>query len=119
MDDITPTVWEEADGAGLSAGINKVTGTSAGGTIEFTPELATDGLTARIAYSPDADGSSTVGDKATGGTSGVLTSSVNFFSSFLTSEEPIYSKSSFVISDFCSFSVNASKPCSLNILFPK
>ena len=74
MDDITPTVWEEADGAGLSAGINKVAGTSAGATIELTPELAIDGLTARFAYSPDSDGSSTVGDKATGGTSGVLTS---------------------------------------------
>jgi outer membrane protein OmpU len=74
MDDITPTVWEEADGAGLSPGINKVAGTSAGATIELTPELAIDGLTARFAYSPDSDGSSTVGDKATGGTSGVLTS---------------------------------------------
>jgi len=36
LDDITPTVWEEADG-GITGGINKIMGTSAGGTIEITP----------------------------------------------------------------------------------
>ena len=71
-DDITPTVWEEADGAGLSAGINKVAGTSAGGTIELTPtEAMPDGLTAHIAWSKDADSGDT-GDKVGGGTSGIL-----------------------------------------------
>jgi len=74
MDDITPTVWEEADGAGLSAGITKVAGTSAGATIEYTPSMTPDGLTARIAYSPDADGSSSNSDKTSGGVSGTLES---------------------------------------------
>ena len=74
MDDMTPTAWEEADGAGLSAGINKITGTSAGATIEVTPEGMPAGLTARVAYSLDSDGSATVGDKASGGSSGVLDS---------------------------------------------
>ena len=72
MDDMTPTVWEEADGAGISAGITKVKGTSAGATIELKPEMTPDGLTARIAYSADADGSSSTSDKGTGGTSGTL-----------------------------------------------
>jgi len=71
-DDITPTAWEEADGAGLSAGINKITGTSAGGTIEITPtEAMPAGLTTHIAWSKDADSGDT-GDKTGGGTSGIL-----------------------------------------------
>jgi len=73
MDDMTPSAWEEADGAGLSAGITKITGSSAGANIEVTPsEITPDGLTLRAVYSPDADSGSTVGDKAAGGTSGVL-----------------------------------------------
>ena len=51
MDDMTPSAWEEADGAGLSATINKIMGTSAGATIEVTPtELMPAGLTTRFAY---------------------------------------------------------------------
>jgi len=71
MDDITPTVWEEADGAGLGAGITKVAGTSAGATIEITPSATPDGLVARFAWSPDSDGSSSTSDKGAGGASGV------------------------------------------------
>ena len=72
LDDITPTVWEEADGAGLSAGINKIMGTSAGGTIELTPSDAVpDGLTMRLAWSKDADSGNT-NDKVGGGVSGIL-----------------------------------------------
>jgi len=69
LDDITPTVWEEADGAGLSATINKISGGSAGTTIEITPSGVPDGLTARFAYTMDADGGSSVSDKGTGGSS--------------------------------------------------
>ncbi len=72
MDDMTPSVWEEADGAGLSAGITKVKGTSAGATIEVTPSAVPAGLTAVFAYSADSDGSSSTSDKGTGGTSGTL-----------------------------------------------
>jgi len=72
LDDITPTVWEEADGAGISAGINKIAGTSAGSTIEITPTALTPaGLTARIAISPDSDSGNT-NDKTAGGSSGPL-----------------------------------------------
>merc|ERR1712000_653304 len=56
MDDNTPNVWEEAYGTGLGSGIDTVSGTSAGSTIEFTPSGTPDGLTARIAYSPNAGG---------------------------------------------------------------
>jgi len=71
LDDITPTAWEEADGAGLAAGINKIMGTSAGGTVEFTPSGVPDGLTARVAWSADADSGNTA-DKVVGGDSGTL-----------------------------------------------
>jgi hypothetical protein len=72
MDDMTPSVWGEADGAGLSAGINKIAGTSAGATIEVTPtEMMPAGLTTRLAWSKDSDSGNT-NDKAAGGTSGAL-----------------------------------------------
>jgi len=71
MDDMTPTVWEEADGAGQSATINKISGGSAGATIELKPSAVPDGLTARFAYTPDSDGSSSTNDKSSGGSSGV------------------------------------------------
>jgi hypothetical protein len=74
IDDITPTAWEEADGAGLSATINKVSGTSAGPTIELKPEGVPDGMTVRFAWSPDSDGGSSVSDKNTGGSSGIADS---------------------------------------------
>ena len=64
MDDMTPSVYEEADGAGISAGIDKTLGVNSGTTIEVTPsEAMPDGLTARFAYSKDADGGN-VNDKA-------------------------------------------------------
>jgi len=72
LDDITPTVWEEADG-GITAGINKIMGTSAGGTIEITPtDVMPDGLAAVFAYSKDADSAVNAGDKGVGGASGSL-----------------------------------------------
>ena len=72
LDDITPTVWEEADGAGLGASINKITGTSAGTTIEVTPtDMMPAGLTAHVAYSLDSD-SGQANDKVASGDSGAL-----------------------------------------------
>jgi len=65
MDDMTPNVWEEAYGTGLSGGPQTVAGTSGGSGIEWTPNMTPDGLTARIAWSPDVGGSNG-GDKATG-----------------------------------------------------
>ena len=73
LDDITPTVWEEADGAGLSAGITKIMGTSAGATIELTPSGVPDGATVRVAWSPDSD-SEPASDKAAAGAGGALAS---------------------------------------------
>jgi len=72
MDDMTPSVWEEADGAGISAGIDKTLGVNSGTTIEVTPsEVMPAGLTARFAYSKDADGGN-VNDKTAGGDTGAL-----------------------------------------------
>ncbi len=72
MDDMTPSVWEEADGAGIGSGITKTLGVNTGTTIEVTPTDAMPaGLTARFAYSKDADGGN-VNDKAAGGASGEL-----------------------------------------------
>jgi len=74
MDDMTPSVWEEADGAGISATINKIAGTSAGPTIEIKPtEVVPAGLDVRVAWSPDSDGGNT-NDKSAGGVSGALAS---------------------------------------------
>jgi len=74
LDDITPTVWEEADGAGLGASINKITGTSAGTTIELTPtDMVPAGLTVHAAYSRDSD-SGQANDKVSSGASGALKS---------------------------------------------
>ena len=71
-DDITPTVWEEADGAGIGATINKIAGTSAGATIEITPtEVMPAGLTTHFAWSKDSD-SGQANDKVAGGVSGTL-----------------------------------------------
>ena len=71
-DDNTPSVYEEADGAGISAGMDKVLGVNTGTTIEITPtEAMPAGLTAHFAYSKDADGGN-VNDKVAGGTSGAL-----------------------------------------------
>jgi len=66
IDDVTPNVWEEAYGTGLGTGINTVGGSSAGSTIEYTPNMLPAGLTARLAYSPDADGA-TSNDKSSSG----------------------------------------------------
>jgi len=68
-DDNTPSVYEEADGAGISAGMDKVLGVNTGTTIEVTPtEAMPDGLVAHFAYSKDGDSGNT-NDKAAGGAS--------------------------------------------------
>jgi outer membrane protein OmpU len=66
MDDKTPNVWEEAYGTGLSTGINTVAGVSGGTNIEWTPNMLPDGITARVAWSPNAAGSKS-NDKASSG----------------------------------------------------
>ena len=66
MDDVTPNVWEEAYATGLGTGINTVAGVSGSSNIEFSPNMLPDGLTARLAYSPDANGSKS-NDKASSG----------------------------------------------------
>ena len=63
IDDVTPNVWEEAYAVGIGTGINNVDGSSTGSTIEYTPNMLPDGLTARIAYSPDVGGKNAA-DKA-------------------------------------------------------
>ncbi len=67
MDDITPTAWEEAYGAGLGSGVDRVSGGAAGAGIEITPtDLMPSGIVTRFHWSPDAGGSN-AGDKASGG----------------------------------------------------
>jgi len=65
IDDVTPNVWEEAYGVGLSNGIQTVAGISGAQLIEYTPNMLPDGLTINAAWSPNT-GSSQVNDKATG-----------------------------------------------------
>jgi len=69
MDDNTPSVWEEAYGFGLSGTPNTVSGVSGGAGFEYTPSMTPDGLTARIAYSPDA-GAGSASDKGSAQSSG-------------------------------------------------
>jgi len=59
MDDLIPTAWEEAYGAGLGTGIVTVDGSAGGSNIEWTPtaDMLPDGLSARVAYSPKVNGS--------------------------------------------------------------
>jgi len=71
IDDVTPNVWEEAYGTGLGTAIKTVGGSSAGSTIELTPNMLPEGMTARFAWSPDAAGA----DAAELGTSGTAASS--------------------------------------------
>jgi len=67
MDDITPTAWEEAYGAGLSSGINNVSGGAAGAGIQLTPtDLMPSGIVTTLHWTPDADGTNS-GDKASSG----------------------------------------------------
>ena len=66
MDDITPTAWEEAYGAGLASGVNRVTGASAGAGFEITPtDMMPSGIVTRFHWSPDVGGSN-AGDKTAG-----------------------------------------------------
>ena len=67
MDDITPTAWEEAYGAGLGSGINTVAGASGGAGIELTPtDLMPSGIVTRLHWSPHVGGSN-AGDKVNSG----------------------------------------------------
>jgi outer membrane protein OmpU len=66
MDDVTPNVWEEAYGTGLSNGIQTVNGSTTGAGIEWTPSMMPDGLTARLFYSPDVTGAGSADKGASG-----------------------------------------------------
>ena len=66
MDDVTPNVWEEAYGTGLTTGIQTVNGATTGAGIEWTPNMMPDGLTARIFYSPDVTGAPSADKGASG-----------------------------------------------------
>jgi outer membrane protein OmpU len=59
MDDVTPNVWEEAYGTGLTNGIQTVNGASGGTGIEWTPNMTPDGMTARLFWTPDVTGGAT------------------------------------------------------------
>jgi len=67
MDDVTPNVWEEAYATGLSTAIDTVGGVSGSTNIEWTPNMMPDGMTARIAWSPNVGGSKSNDKAASGG----------------------------------------------------
>ena len=72
MDDITPTAWEEAYGAGLASGVDRVTGASAGAGFEITPtDLMPSGIVTRFHWSPDVGGKDS-GDKESAAGDSVL-----------------------------------------------
>jgi len=67
IDDLTPTAWEEAYGAGLGSGINNVSGGAAGAGIQITPtDLMPSGIVTKLHWTPDAGGADS-GDKTSGG----------------------------------------------------
>ncbi len=71
MDDITPTAWEEAYGAGLSSGVDRVSGGAAGAGIEITPtDMMPSGIVTRFHWSPDAD-SADADDKGSSSSDGI------------------------------------------------
>ena len=70
IDDVTPNVWEEAYGTGMSNGMQTVNGSVAGRGIEWTPNMLPDGITARVFYTPDVSGGATSNDKGYSGASG-------------------------------------------------
>jgi len=74
MDDVTPNVWEEAYAVGLGSGINTVSGTASSSTIEYTPNMLPAGLTGRIAYSPNVNGSNAADNASSGVSHGPGTS---------------------------------------------
>jgi len=71
MDDKTPNVWEEAYATGLSTGAQTVSGTAGGSTIEWKPSMMPDGMTAYVAYSPNACGKNAADKASSGSCAGV------------------------------------------------
>jgi len=69
MDDVMPTAWEETWGTALGTGIDLVEGVSSATNIEWTPSMMPDGVTARLAYTPNF-GTKNIGDKGVGGDNG-------------------------------------------------
>jgi len=69
MDDLMPTAWEEAYGHGIGSGIDTVGGVSGSANIEYTPSMMPDGVTLRVAYSPNASAGNN-NDKASSGAGG-------------------------------------------------
>jgi len=71
MDDMTPTAWEEADGAGQATGMTKISGITGGANIQIENfDAQPDGLAFVLAFTQDADSSTSVAEKNTGGSSG-------------------------------------------------
>jgi len=88
MDDVTPNVWEEAYGVGLTNGIQTVNGASTGTGIEWTPNMMPDGLTARVFYTPDVTGSGN-NDGAGAGGAGTVNSGSNGYDVTLVATDAI------------------------------
>jgi len=74
MDDVMPTAWEETWGTALGTGLDLVEGVSSATNIEWTPSMMPDGVTARLAYTPNF-GTKNIADKGLGGDGGAGTGS--------------------------------------------
>lgn len=68
IDDVVPTVWEEADGNGITSGMDK-TGGMSGGILSFVSEsgMLPMGATLKASYTPVEGGGDDTTNKAVGG----------------------------------------------------
>ena len=87
MDDVTPNVWEEAYGTGLTNGIQTVNGATTGAGIEWTPNMMPDGLTARLFSSPGVGGAA-ASEKAGAG-AGIVDSNASGWDVTLVADESV------------------------------
>jgi len=72
MDDLTPSAWEEADGAGQSIGKTGISGITGGANIQIENfEMQPDGLAIVVAFTKDSDSATNIGEKNSGGVSGI------------------------------------------------
>ena len=72
MDDLTPSAWEEADGSGQAIGKTGISGITGGANIQIENfDAQPDGLAIVVAFTKDADSATNIGEKSSGGDSGI------------------------------------------------
>jgi len=73
IDDMMPTAWEETTGTSLGTGLQTVGGVGGSTNVEWAVDagLLPDGMTAHIAYAPNANGAKANDKAGTGDTTGI------------------------------------------------